>query len=597
MRVFWSIMLVLLVGTVGLVLAAVGNSRGPVLPATPGDGPAASAAEPGHVAHGHVASGHVEALGPGAQAELARGHVVPEAPVEAAGSIPSAGDAAATGVPEAPQVSGISAAIAPAEGPAVAASQPGSDPAAVAVESAPGLTETAVVGEEVGRAGARVPDAAPGAALVVAAETAEVATMRAAPEAVEVVGDVAVDRQELKTEVPPDAGRAPAGPGAEPGAGTAVEPVAGPEAGPDAEPSAESGTEAGQSVVSPLIDSVPEGLRGPATRDGPIEPTDPGSIRGAAAMLGNIIRQSYEVPGIDFVGRLASAGRWIPVPDVKRVFPDAGRGYLVPVPRDQFLVADDGSGGHVRVVVPRAEFAEVMAAVRASAVLVAEDGADAEAGTGADEGRYVAQVSGRRAGLLRVGPGVMPDGSYGLLLEYVADPPDPANAARGPSYEVQEDGSIRLSNGSVIRGRGTRERPFEVGWELLVSAERQYQPRNGMTRLPDWCSALHERYVRITGHLLSPLMMDDTDQILLMRDQWDGCCIGVPPSPYDAVEVQLLRPVSLVREQLNYGSITGVFEVDPYLVNNWLVGLYVISEARLEGARAQDWAVPAHAPN
>ena len=85
-------------------------------------------------------------------------------------------------------MSGISAATAPAEGPAVAASQPGSDPAAVAVESAPGLTETAVVGEEVGRAGARVPDAAPGAALVVAAETAEVATMRAAPEAVEVVG-------------------------------------------------------------------------------------------------------------------------------------------------------------------------------------------------------------------------------------------------------------------------------------------------------------------------------------------------------------------------------------------------------------------------
>ena len=70
MRVFWSIMLVLLVGTVGLVLAAVGNSRGPVLPATPGDGPAASAAEPGHVAHGHVASGHVEALGPGAQSQL-----------------------------------------------------------------------------------------------------------------------------------------------------------------------------------------------------------------------------------------------------------------------------------------------------------------------------------------------------------------------------------------------------------------------------------------------------------------------------------------------------------------------------------------------
>ena len=102
--------------------------------------------------------------------------------------------------------------------------------------------------------------------------------------------------------------------------------------------------------------------------------------------------------------------------------------------------------------------------------------------------------------------------------------------------------------------------------------------------------------MRITGHLLSPLMMDDTTQILLMRNQWDGCCVGVPPSPYDAIEVELSRPVSLVREQLNYGTLSGVFEVDPYLVNNWLVGLWLLSESKIDSANAQNWAVPM-APN
>jgi len=32
--------------------------------------------------------------------------------------------------------------------------------------------------------------------------------------------------------------------------------------------------------------------------------------------------------------------------------------------------------------------------------------------------------------------------------------------------------------------------------------------------------------------------------------------------------------------------------VDPYLVNNWLVGLYILDEARVDAADAQNWAIP-----
>ena len=34
-------------------------------------------------------------------------------------------------------------------------------------------------------------------------------------------------------------------------------------------------------------------------------------------------------------------------------------------------------------------------------------------------------------------------------------------------------------------------------------------------------------------------IVGEVNEALVMLNQWDGCCIGVPPTPYDAVEVRL----------------------------------------------------------
>lgn len=333
------------------------------------------------------------------------------------------------------------------------------------------------------------------------------------------------------------------------------------------------------------------------------EPSDAAATRSAAGMLSNVVRQAREVPGSDFIGRLASASAfWVRGDDLLEHFEGSTRAFRVGLQTSQLIVADDGAGNHVRIVVPRAD--EDLAHVLLEEALelrIIEDGADPEV---APIERYQAVIEGEPVGVLTIEPA--PDwlGERGMMFIWVADPveapaPDGGDPTipEGPAYTIQDDGSILMSSGKVIRGDGTPERPFEITWELLASAERVYQPRNGLTGLPEWCKALHEKHVRLTGHLLSPLMMDDTTQILLMRNQWDGCCVGVPPTPYDAVEVELSRPVSLVREQLNYGTITGYFEVDPYLVNNWLVGLWLVSDAKVEGAAAQNWQIPGAAPN
>lgn len=152
------------------------------------------------------------------------------------------------------------------------------------------------------------------------------------------------------------------------------------------------------------------------------------------------------------------------------------------------------------------------------------------------------------------------------------------------TVERRDDGALVLDGRFVIRGEGTAAKPYVVPWDLLVSAQDTYQPRLGKTEVPERIAMLDGKQVKITGYIAFPLMVSQANELLLMMNQWDGCCVGVPPTPYDGIEVRLSRavPASSGINVFHYGSITGTFKVDPYIVNNWLVGLFMIEEASLE---------------
>ena len=96
---------------------------------------------------------------------------------------------------------------------------------------------------------------------------------------------------------------------------------------------------------------------------------------------------------------------------------------------------------------------------------------------------------------------------------------------------------------------------------------------------------LDEKWVRIAGYVLIPFGAESATELLVMLNMWDGCCIGVPPTAYDAIEVGLTDPLEMdLRKWFNYGTITGKMDVDPYLVNGWLMGLYLIDDGIFEGA-------------
>ncbi|MCG3123236.1 MAG: hypothetical protein GIKADHBN_01646 [Phycisphaerales bacterium] len=171
-----------------------------------------------------------------------------------------------------------------------------------------------------------------------------------------------------------------------------------------------------------------------------------------------------------------------------------------------------------------------------------------------------------------------------------AAPATPAADAKKPEVEqgpipakieTLGDGSLKVDGRFVVKGEGTAEKPYEVTWDQLVSVSELYNPRDGKKRLPERVMMLDGKVVRIKGYVAFPMYVDRPRELLSMLNQWDGCCIGVPPTPFDAVEVKLRDVVEGGDRYATTGEVTGKFGVKPYLAGDWLVGLYVMDDAVL----------------
>lgn len=143
------------------------------------------------------------------------------------------------------------------------------------------------------------------------------------------------------------------------------------------------------------------------------------------------------------------------------------------------------------------------------------------------------------------------------------------------------DGQMLVDDRYALKGDGSAAAPYEITWEYLVSAQETYDPKKGKKKVPERLAMLNGKRVRITGYIAFPLMAQSPKELLAMLNQWDGCCIGVPPTPYDAIEVRLKDAATQEQKFTNYGSVEGTFEVKPYVVGEWLVGLYVMNGANL----------------
>ena len=142
-----------------------------------------------------------------------------------------------------------------------------------------------------------------------------------------------------------------------------------------------------------------------------------------------------------------------------------------------------------------------------------------------------------------------------------------------------EQGVLRINDAHDLIGEGSEESPYQLSWPLLQTAGATYRPNLNERLLPQHIALLDGAVIEIEGYVAFPLP-SDTSELIVMYNQWDGCCIGVPPTPFDAIEVKLTGPVAPgQRHTIKHGRVRGTLQVDPYLIENWLVGLYLMDDA------------------
>jgi len=152
--------------------------------------------------------------------------------------------------------------------------------------------------------------------------------------------------------------------------------------------------------------------------------------------------------------------------------------------------------------------------------------------------------------------------------------------------ESRDQGGVLIDARFVMKGSGTAADPFVVPWEMLISAEEGFAPQAGRKQIPQRVAMLDGKYVSVKGYVAFPLAMDEPRELLAMLNQWDGCCIGVPPTPYDAIEVQLKAGAKGDDRFAISGEVAGRFSVKPYVVGDWLVGMYVMENAEFKARGA-----------
>lgn len=151
--------------------------------------------------------------------------------------------------------------------------------------------------------------------------------------------------------------------------------------------------------------------------------------------------------------------------------------------------------------------------------------------------------------------------------------------------ERLDDRTVRLDDRFTVRGSGTERDPYLVTWELLASASESVDAAAGRFVIPGRIADLRGAWVRISGYWAPPVQAFEARELMVMLNKWDGCCIGLPPTPFDSIEATLAAPMPVKGEHLfRFGTITGRLEVEPFVAGSFLLGLYRLQEAVMESS-------------
>ena len=88
---------------------------------------------------------------------------------------------------------------------------------------------------------------------------------------------------------------------------------------------------------------------------------------------------------------------------------------------------------------------------------------------------------------------------------------------------------------------------------------------------------------KVVMEVVMVLVVEMVEEVLVTLNRWDGCCIGLPPTPFDCIETNLRDPINMKSKHLvRFGTITGRMRIQPFAIGTWLMGLYSLEEADID---------------
>ncbi len=162
--------------------------------------------------------------------------------------------------------------------------------------------------------------------------------------------------------------------------------------------------------------------------------------------------------------------------------------------------------------------------------------------------------------------------------------PEVTVGARATVERIDER-TVRLDGQYTIRGSGTEADPYQITWELLGSAATSVDAAAGKFVVPGRIADLRGAWIRISGYWAPPLLVFEAKEAMVMLNKWDGCCVGLPPTPFDSIEATFARPMQVQGQHLfRFGTIRGRLSIEPFVAGTFLLGLYRLEDAVMESS-------------
>ncbi|MEM7229872.1 MAG: hypothetical protein AAF432_13765 [Planctomycetota bacterium] len=163
---------------------------------------------------------------------------------------------------------------------------------------------------------------------------------------------------------------------------------------------------------------------------------------------------------------------------------------------------------------------------------------------------------------------------------------NPKHTAEHETEQYSLNGALTFDvpppNAVIHGGDGSQADPYIIDFDVLGTAYHTYRPADDVYEMPDLVTGIDGSWVILTGYHIFPAAMPEIPELLITKTEWDGCCIGLPPSPYDGVEVRLAAAVSpLLLRSGPIATVSGRLKIDPYLHDQWLLSLYIIEDAQI----------------